>query len=62
MERGKELSEAERPQTPLEGARTNPAVRESFLRALAAKLRGEKLIPATELMAALAARRNRAEI
>ena len=62
MERGKERSEAERPQTPLEGARTNPAVREGLLRAIAARLRGEKPIPATELMEELAARRNRAEI
>jgi hypothetical protein len=36
--------------TPVERARRNPAVQEGLLRSLAAKLRGEKPIRATEII------------
>lgn len=60
-ERGSDQEGASEKQTPFEKARANPAVRESMLRALDAKLRGEKPVPAVELMEGLKddeARRN----
>jgi hypothetical protein len=49
-ERRSSQSGADQRASPLEQARRNPAVQAGLLRSLAAKLRGEKPVRATELM------------
>ncbi len=58
MSRRSRQTGAKRPQTPLEKARANSALKEGLLRTIAAKLRGEKPVPATELTEGVKARRN----
>jgi hypothetical protein len=49
MTQGEGQPTAERSETPLERARANPDLKETLRRSIAARLRGEKPVPATEL-------------